>query len=55
MRLKHTSIHSVEQGESFKPHLKATGHTSSSQRVFFLVLVNNFLSRIHAIPLDNKT
>ena len=42
--LKHTSIHSVEQGESFKPHSKAIGHKTSSQRVFFLVLVNNFFS-----------
>ena len=44
IRLKHTSIHSVEQSESCKPHSKAIGHTSSLQRVFFLVLVNNFLS-----------
>ena len=44
-RLKHTSIHSVEQGESFKPQSKAIGHTRSLQRVFFLVSVNNFLSR----------
>ena len=45
MHLKHTSIHSVEQGESCNPHSKAIGHMSSLQRVFFLVLVNNFLSR----------
>ena len=44
IRLKHTSIHSVKQGESFKPHSKAIGHTSALQRVFFLVFVNN-LSR----------
>ena len=45
IRLKHISIHSVKQGESFKPHSKAIGHTSALQRVFFLILVNNFLSR----------
>ena len=44
IHLKHTSTHSVEKGESFKPHSKAIGHVSPLQHVFFLVLVNNFLS-----------
>ena len=31
----HTSIHSVEQGESFKPYCKAIGHASRLLRVIF--------------------
>ena len=51
MRLKHTSIHSVEQGESFKPHFKAIGHEFFAMCVIlsyckqFLILYMQALSQ----------
>ena len=53
--LEHTSIHSVEQGECFKPHSKAVGRTSSLQHVLFLVLVNNFLQALSQASEDGLT